>query len=222
MIGCERCGRLDSTLRGSSFLYTISVIFMTFRRGAGGVYCSSCRKKEGFKWTLVSAIFGWWGIPWGPIYTLQAIGRNSAGGYQDNSLNANLMKAVAGELMDRGEQRGAIDALETSLRLEDDPDARQALWSLQGELEGGHAEPGAPATAATLEAVAPATFAPGVLVRSANGDAPMHAGPSGSFEQVGTLGSDTAIVTRAEAGWVELHVPGGKAGWIPASAIESA
>jgi len=225
MIGCEKCGRLDSTLRGSSFLYTISVIFMTFRRGSGGVYCSNCRKKEGFKWTLVSAIFGWWGIPWGPIYTLQAIGRNSAGGYQDNSLNANLMKAVAGELMDRGDQRGAIDALETSLRLEDDPDARQALWSLQGELEGGGgmpAEPAIPATAATIETTSPATFTPGILVRSANGETPMHAGPGSSSEQVGTLGSDTAIVTRAEAGWVELHIPGRKAGWVLASAIETA
>ncbi len=31
---------------------------------------------------LVSGLFGWWGIPWGPVYTLQTIGKNSAGGYQ--------------------------------------------------------------------------------------------------------------------------------------------
>lgn len=65
MGGCERCGRLDSSLRATSFIYTISVILMTFRRGAGGVYCGRCRKTEGFKWTLVSALFGWWGFPWG-------------------------------------------------------------------------------------------------------------------------------------------------------------
>ena len=217
MISCEKCGRLDSTLRGSSFIYTISVIFMTYRRGAGGVYCSRCRKKEGFKWTLVSALFGWWGFPWGPIYTLQAIGRNSAGGYQDASLNAGLLKAVAAELMERGDQPGAIDALETSLRLEDGPDARQALWSLQGELVSNTTQPASVPAAATF-GPAP-TFTPGAVVRSANGDAPLHAAPGGSAEQVGSLGSDTAIVTRAEADWVELHVPGGKAGWVPTSAI---
>lgn len=221
MSGCERCGRLDSSLRATSFIYTISVIFMTFRRGAGGIYCGSCRKKEGLKWTLVSALFGWWGFPWGPIYTLQAIGRNSAGGHQDNELNAGLLKAVAAELMERGDSRGAVDALETSLRLEDDPDARQALWSLQGEMASGSTPTASaiPPAPATLEA---ATFTPGALVRSASGNAPMHAAPGGSAEQVGSLGSDTAIVTRAEAGWVELRVPGGKAGWVPASAIESA
>ncbi len=30
--------------------------------------------------TAVSLVFGWWGIPWGPVYTLQAIGSNVRGG----------------------------------------------------------------------------------------------------------------------------------------------
>jgi len=30
--------------------------------------------------SFISLIFGWWGIPWGPIYTIQAVIRNLRGG----------------------------------------------------------------------------------------------------------------------------------------------
>jgi hypothetical protein len=220
MIGCEKCGRTDWTLRASTFLYTVSVLVMTFRRPAGeGIYCSSCRKKEAFKWTLVSAIFGWWGFPWGPVYTFQAIGRNVSGGYQSDGYNAELLKAVAAELVDEGDQQGAIWALETSLQMQDDPDARQALWSLHGEADTAGADP------AVLPPVSPASldsFAPGALVCSANGDVPMHVAPESTAEHVGSLGGGTAVVTRSAGAWVELQIPGGKAGWVSASAIVTA
>ena len=31
--------------------------------------------------TLVSLVLGWWGIPWGPIYTVQVVTRNVRGGF---------------------------------------------------------------------------------------------------------------------------------------------
>jgi hypothetical protein len=31
-------------------------------------------------YSLITFIFGWWGIPWGPLYTIQVIGKNIAGG----------------------------------------------------------------------------------------------------------------------------------------------
>jgi hypothetical protein len=31
-------------------------------------------------YTLISLVFGWWGIPWGPIYTVQAVYNNLRGG----------------------------------------------------------------------------------------------------------------------------------------------
>jgi hypothetical protein len=33
-------------------------------------------------YTLISALFGWWGFPWGFLYTPQAIYRNLCGGYR--------------------------------------------------------------------------------------------------------------------------------------------
>lgn len=33
--------------------------------------------------TTLSLLFGWWGIPWGPIHTLQTIGSNFRGGLRE-------------------------------------------------------------------------------------------------------------------------------------------
>ena len=73
---------LDRGARFVIYQYCISVVFMTFKRpsdihfvraGEGGV-------GKGLKFTLLSFVLGWWGIPWGPIYTIQSIWTNSRGG----------------------------------------------------------------------------------------------------------------------------------------------
>lgn len=219
MVGCERCGRFDESLRATSFIYTISVVLMTFRRGAGGVYCGSCRKKAGLKYSLISAIFGWWGIPWGPIYTVQAIGRNSAGGYQDEELNAELLQAVASDLIDAGNKPGAIRALEQSLRLHDDATVRQVLWSLQGEAAASAARPLGSLASAEVAARAEPTLRPGQLVRTADGTVALYAVAGEGGEPVAHLGTEKAVVLRAQDDWVELQVPGGGSGWTKAGAL---
>jgi hypothetical protein len=35
-------------------------------------------------YTVVSLVLGWWGIPWGPIYTIQVIYNNMSGGNRQN------------------------------------------------------------------------------------------------------------------------------------------
>lgn len=34
----------------------------------------------GLKYTFLSLVVGWWGIPWGPIYTIASVAKNFAGG----------------------------------------------------------------------------------------------------------------------------------------------
>jgi hypothetical protein len=38
------------------------------------------RSSKGLPFTLASLLLGWWGIPWGPIYTLGSIFGNLGGG----------------------------------------------------------------------------------------------------------------------------------------------
>jgi hypothetical protein len=35
---------------------------------------------KGLPFSLLSLFLGWWGIPWGPIYTVQALWVNFSGG----------------------------------------------------------------------------------------------------------------------------------------------
>ena len=81
-----RAGEVDFEIqRGARFVffqYCISIVVLTFRR-ASDVYF--LRKGEsavtkGLPFTLLSLVAGWWGIPWGPIYTVQSVYNNSRGG----------------------------------------------------------------------------------------------------------------------------------------------
>lgn len=57
------------------FTYTISIIFMTFRRPSDLFYIKSdeIAISNGFGYLFISLLLGWWGFPWGPIYTIQSI-----------------------------------------------------------------------------------------------------------------------------------------------------
>lgn len=64
------------------FYYTISVVILTFRRNSPiyFVRAGEGRVGKGLPFTLVSLVLGWWGIPWGPIYTIQSLATNFRGG----------------------------------------------------------------------------------------------------------------------------------------------
>lgn len=64
------------------FQYCFSVIFMTFKR-ASDIYYIPPQKKavvDSLGFSLFSFLFGWWGVPWGPIYTIGSLIINFSGG----------------------------------------------------------------------------------------------------------------------------------------------
>ena len=64
------------------YMYCVSVIFMTFRRGTDVHFIRSGERAvlTGLPYTLLTLVTGWWGIPWGPIYTIQCLYTNLRGG----------------------------------------------------------------------------------------------------------------------------------------------
>lgn len=64
------------------FQYCISIIVMTFRRGSDIYFIKAGETsiKHGIGYTLMTFFLGWWGIPWGPIYSIGALYTNLAGG----------------------------------------------------------------------------------------------------------------------------------------------
>lgn len=80
------------------FAYTISLIIVTFRDVSGVYLIRSGENTAGksFLFTVVSFLLGWWGIPWGPKYTIGAIRTNWKGG---KDVTDEVMDVIAGYLL---------------------------------------------------------------------------------------------------------------------------
>lgn len=71
--------------RGGKFViyqYCFSILVMTFKRPTDIYFIrageSALGKSAG--WTILTLFAGWWGIPWGPIYTVGSLITNFKGG----------------------------------------------------------------------------------------------------------------------------------------------
>ncbi len=64
------------------FQYCISVLIMTFRRSSDIYFIRAGEGTfgKGIGFTLLTLVAGWWGIPWGPIYTIGSLVTNFGGG----------------------------------------------------------------------------------------------------------------------------------------------
>jgi hypothetical protein len=92
---------------GGSFVYytwTISAIILTFKRTSDVYLVRAGRKRviKGLGFTLISFLFGWWGIPSGPSHTLESIRTNLKGG---KDVTDEVMSVVAGYALFDGEGR---------------------------------------------------------------------------------------------------------------------
>jgi hypothetical protein len=76
---------LDEIKRGARFVrypYCISIIFMSFKRESGINLVSSRSDAllKSFPWIILTMLLGWWGVPWGPIWSIQCILKGLSGG----------------------------------------------------------------------------------------------------------------------------------------------
>src|SRR5687767_8709049 len=64
------------------YQYCISILILTFKRSSNVYFIRHDENSvvKGLPFTLLSLLLGWWGIPWGPIYTIQSIWVNLKGG----------------------------------------------------------------------------------------------------------------------------------------------
>lgn len=89
-----KAGRSKSRSRGSGsrgsekggryviYKFAISIIVLSFQRTSEPVYIAPGKSAvtPGWFYTLISLLCGWWGFPWGPIFTIGSIYSNLNGG----------------------------------------------------------------------------------------------------------------------------------------------
>jgi hypothetical protein len=71
--------------RGGRFVmfeYCFSIIIMTFKQSTSIYFVRAGESTIKYSiWSTISTLlFGWWGIPWGPIYSIAALFTNFSGG----------------------------------------------------------------------------------------------------------------------------------------------
>ena len=77
---------LNSELqRGARFVcyqYCISILLVTFKRASDIYFVRAGETPPGriTGFCVISLLLGWWGIPWGPIYSIQSLVTNLRGG----------------------------------------------------------------------------------------------------------------------------------------------
>lgn len=91
---CEGCNQERDDVAVVSFQWVISVIFMTFRNPVVGAYCKRCRVIRGVGLSVVSSLVGWWGFPWGLVYTPAAIAKNIASIFATGAASTPLIARV--------------------------------------------------------------------------------------------------------------------------------
>lgn len=86
------------------FNYTISLGVVTFKR-TSDVYlirAGESRIKRSWPYSLMTLLFGWWGLPWGPKYSFEAIRTNLKGG---KDVTDEVLSTVAGHILFREAER---------------------------------------------------------------------------------------------------------------------
>jgi hypothetical protein len=64
------------------FQFCVSVLVLSFKRSSPIIFVRPGESAfaKGLSYSLISLVAGWWGIPWGPIWTLTTVAENIAGG----------------------------------------------------------------------------------------------------------------------------------------------
>lgn len=123
-IVCSCCGKVTAQPRYAIFFEVKSFIFMTTRSAIQGIFCSTCAEKKALKASAITWVLGWWGIPWGPIYSIHAIFTNLFGGKRPANINARLATHQAWVFAILGKtdmaRAVALDAMELAKKVKPD------------------------------------------------------------------------------------------------------
>lgn len=139
-ICCSRCGQVTAQPRYVVFFRVYSFVVMTTRRPVQGIFCASCAKKEGLKSSFITLFTGWWGAPWGPIYSIGSILNNGFGGKHERSTDEGMIWYNALAFLSRGNLQLSYALAMQSRKALDKYIAKDAT-ELVAQLEKAGADP---------------------------------------------------------------------------------
>ena len=133
-ITCSSCGVVSAQPRYIIFWYVISLLLVTSRRTMQGVFCPSCAPKKAFQASAITWLLGWWGFPWGPIWTIGALYRNLLNGTRPADVNGQILGRQALYFWDKGKPDLAAATVDQALGLKIEASLRARLSELRQAL----------------------------------------------------------------------------------------
>lgn len=115
---CSVCGRQDETLREVSFPYVVSLIRITWRRTFSGLWCERHARWHQILACLITTTVGWLG--YGIMYVPGVLQTLLKGGRVNKETTLRALQAVTQQKLDEQDTEGAIQVIETALRLSPD------------------------------------------------------------------------------------------------------
>lgn len=103
-------GKIDNGYRFKVFQYCFSPIFATYYPFSPAFLMKEKKaaRPQIRKYNLLSAIFGWWGVPYGPLYTIRSMKLNLKGGLD---VTDDIMKNLTEEDL----QNNCVHLVETTM-----------------------------------------------------------------------------------------------------------
>lgn len=116
---------LEEIGRGGKFAifpYAISVVILTFRRATDLRFFRAGESGAGRAWgaSMTTFFLGWWGFPWGPIYSIGALFTNAMGG---KDVTREMLTPLVG-----------ADRALAALKMRAKPKTGAGIWGLRAAL----------------------------------------------------------------------------------------
>jgi hypothetical protein len=90
-IKCEVCGAVTAQPRRLAFWRVTSFILASQKTPIQKIYCQTCARKEQWISTIWTALLGWWGLPWGPVWASSHGITNAVGGARNQAVDDALL-----------------------------------------------------------------------------------------------------------------------------------
>ncbi|GGK31214.1 hypothetical protein GCM10008955_26330 [Deinococcus malanensis] len=107
LVACERCQEASPYLRVVGIRWVWSVLLVTRHGLTPRVLCPRCANRHLCAAGIKTALFGWWGFPFGLIQTPRALYSNVTGGNDLSAVTVNLLVHQAAAFYQRGENSKA-------------------------------------------------------------------------------------------------------------------
>jgi hypothetical protein len=125
-IPCQVCGRVTAQPRRLVFWRVTSFILASTKDPVQQIYCRDCAAKEQWKSTVWTSLLGWWGIPWGPAWSIMLGVTNATGGAREPEVDEALMWQNTLAFAVRGEGQLAVGLSNILLKSENTETAQRS------------------------------------------------------------------------------------------------